>query len=133
MSESPLARTLSRQRVSPEAAAAVLGDPVPASPTPPVIQAEHTAAPSEPETPRHEPVDGSAKKVNKASSKTNHFDRLTSTLEPSGEKKALNVRVDSSLSKLVHEKVFTAKAKGIPMTKDALVSDALKLYFDISE
>ena len=139
MSDNPLTRTISRNRVSPEMAAAVLGDPAPAlvppaPPKPQLVEAETETTVDLAEHVRTtDNAEVSAKKGSKLTVKTSNFDRLTARFEPSGQKTPLNVRVDSSLSRLVHEKVFGAKARGIPLTKDALVSDALKLYFGIAE
>lgn len=140
MSSNPLSRTISRPRISPEAAAAVLGESAPPAVTPIPFQSRQEAVDQDPiaeveaaePTPSAETPEAPAKKGSKLAVKTTNFDKLTARFEPSGQKTPLNVRVDSSLSKLVHEKVFGAKARGIPLTKDALVSDALKLYFGIS-
>jgi hypothetical protein len=140
MSSNPLSRTISRPRVSPEAAAAVLGEPVPPAPAPISIQSRQDVVNQEPpaeaeaveSTPYAEIPETQTKKGTKLTVRNTNFDKLTARFEPSGQKTPLNVRVDSSLSKLVTEKVFGAKAKGIPLTKDALVSDALKLYFGIA-
>jgi hypothetical protein len=47
------------------------------------------------------------------------------------EKKALNVRVPASIFSMVHRHVKLEQANGTPITKDSVVTEAIKLYFGV--
>jgi hypothetical protein len=57
--------------------------------------------------------------------------QYTKKLTADEEKKPLNVRVPKSIFEMVHRHVKLEQANGSPITKDSLVTEAIKLYFGI--
>jgi hypothetical protein len=111
----PLTRLSNHRRVTTEAEEAILGSTEPQTPGRPALVEEEEEEGSSVLTPATKaPVHQLTKKI--------------SMVE---EKKALNVRVPASIFSMVHRHVKLEQANGTPITKDSVVTEAIKLYFGI--
>jgi hypothetical protein len=150
MSDNPLSNIKNR-RVSAEATSLILGDSVPdepvtqvpvapvSAPGPVAVPAPSLVEPAAPvpsapisEVPKSSLVAETATSVVPAM-EMSPFDQLEAqSLATVVDKKALNVRVPRHLAEMVNQRSLASKMKGAPLSKDAIVTHALQLYFQLA-
>lgn len=118
MSEAnPLTRLSNHRRITTEAEEAILGSP------------EHQAAGRPALVEKEEEEEEGSSVLTPATKAPVH--QLAKKITMVEEKKALNVRVPASIFSMVHRHVKLEQANGVPITKDSVVTEAIKLYFGI--
>jgi len=93
---------------------ALAGDPVP--------EVASTSAPAVGSTPWP-----------KESVKKSSFEELLASIEEPGELKTFSVKIPAWLRKAVVARIKEAQGKGLKLTQDLVVKNALMAYFDLEE